>query len=121
MIELRRISDAKPALARAVALSPQNSQFLSELGHIHEVEKSWPQALDLYRRAETATEFSPPSSRNAELARAWRGQGYVLVELKRWDEAEQRYRKCLELDPGDVRAKGELLFIQQQKAASKPR
>jgi tetratricopeptide (TPR) repeat protein len=121
MIELRRMSDAKPSLARAIALSPQNSQFLSELGHIYEFEKSWSQALDLYQQAETAAEFSPPGSKNGELARAWRGQGYVLVELKRWDEAEQRYRKCVELNQGDVRAQKELLFIQQQKAASRPR
>jgi tetratricopeptide (TPR) repeat protein len=122
LIELHRLPEAKAALSRAVALSPQNAQFLGELGHIYELEKNWPQALQLYQRAESgAKEFSPANARNAELARAWRGQGYVLVELKRWDEAEQRYRQCLELNKDDTRAQQELLYIQRQKAATKPR
>jgi tetratricopeptide (TPR) repeat protein len=121
LIELRRVPEAKAALSRAVALSPQNAQFLGELGHIYEVEKNWPQALQLYQRAESAAkEFSPPNARNAELSRAWRGEGYVLVELKRWDEAERRYRQCLALDKNDTRAQQELLYIQRQKAAAKP-
>lgn len=122
LIELRRVGEAKVALQRAAALAPQNAQFLSELGHVYEVEKDWTQALELYQRAEAAAkEFSPPNSKNAELARAWRGEGFVLVELKRWDEAEQRYRQCLELNKDDARAQQELLFIQRQKAAAKPR
>jgi tetratricopeptide (TPR) repeat protein len=122
LIELRRVPEAKVALSRAVALSPQNAQFLGELGHIYEVEKNWPQALQLYQRAESAAkEFSPPNAKNAELSRAWRGQGYVLVELKRWDEAEQRYRQCLALNKDDTRAQQELLYIQRQKAASRPK
>src|SRR4029079_18373223 len=97
LIELQRVGEAKGALQRAAALAPQNAQFLSELAHVFEAEKDWTQALQLYQRAEAAAkEFSPSNSKNGELSRARRGQGYVLVELKRWDEAEQRYRQCLE-------------------------
>jgi tetratricopeptide (TPR) repeat protein len=119
LIELRRIPEAKVALSRAVALSPQNAQFLGELGHISEVEKNWPQALELYQRAESAAKgVSPPDAKNAELSRAWRGQGYVLIELKRWDEAEQRYRQCLALNKDDTKAQQELIYIQRQRAAA---
>ena len=120
LLDLGQISEAKSQLQRAVALSPQNSQFLSELGHIYQVEKNWKLALETFQRAESAaTEFSPPNVQNAELGRAWRGMGFVYVELNRLDDAEAMYRKCLELDRNDAAAMRELGFVQGVKAKMK--
>jgi Flp pilus assembly protein TadD len=117
LLDLGRPGDAKAELQRATALSPQNAQFLGELGHVYEIEKNWPLALQTFQRAEKAAkEFSPDSARNVELARAWRGEGYALVELGQLDEAEALYRKCLELDPRDTKAKQELAYVLSQKA-----
>src|SRR4030095_13970088 len=102
---LGRPSEAKAQLLRAVALAPQNAQFLGELGHVYQLEKNWPLALQTFQRAESAAkEITSEQARNGELARAWRGMGYVLVELGRLDEAEAMYRKCLELNAQDAKA-----------------
>ncbi len=37
--------------------------------------------------------------------------GFVLIELERYNEAEREFRRCLELDPGDVAAQLELAYI----------
>src|SRR5262249_39777721 len=116
LLDLGRANDAKAPLLRAVALAPQNAQFLGELGYIYQSEKNWPLALETFQRAENAAkEFSPEQSRNAELARAWRGIGYVLVELGRLDEAEAMYRKCLQLNAQDAMAQRELAYVLSQK------
>jgi len=118
LLDLGRAQDAKVQLERAVTLSPQNSQFLNDLGHVYQVEKNWKSALETFQRAEKAAkEFAPPNVSNAELGRAWRGTGYVLVELNRLDDAEATYRKCLELDSNDVATLRELQFVQGVKAA----
>ena len=120
LLDLGRVVEAKTQLQRAVALAPQNAQILGELGHIHQLEKNWKSALETFQRAESAArEFSPEQVRNAELARAWRGMGYVLVELGRLDEAEAMYRKCLALDRNDAMAQRELTYVLSQKAKAK--
>jgi len=117
LIELGKLNESKSNLERALALSPWNSQFLSELGHVYQLEKNWPLALQTYQRAEEAAKAaSPPESKNAELSRAWRGLGYVYVELSQLDEAEKMYRQCLELDKNDQRALNELRYIQDLRA-----
>ncbi|QWQ12037.1 tetratricopeptide repeat protein [Ralstonia pseudosolanacearum] len=119
LVEMRRLDEAKAALQRAMALSPHNAQFLTELGGIYQREKDWPMAMQTFRAAEAqAREFSPPERKNTELARAWRGQAYVHVELNQLDEAEALYRKCLKLDANDTRAQNELRFVQGQRAKS---
>jgi len=122
LVELGRLSDAKVALDKAIWLSPQNSQFLSELGHIHQVQKDYATALTTFTRAEVAAQtYSPPEVRDKELARAWRGMGFSLIEMRRLDQAEALYRKCLELDSNDRTAVRELQHIRQMRAESKPR
>jgi len=115
--DLGRVSEAKVMLERALALSPRNSQFLSELASIYQREKNWPTALQTYQLAEAAArEFSPPKVKDAELSRAWRGMGFVLVEQNRLDEAEKMYRQCLELNKNDSMALNELRYILNLKA-----
>jgi Flp pilus assembly protein TadD len=122
LIELNRLDDAKPVLERAIAISPRNSKFIGELGHIYQTRSDWPNALATFTDAEEAArEFSPPQAKVREWTRALRGSGYVLVELGRLDEAEAKYRKCLELDKNDQKALGELRYIEEvrQKKAAK--
>ena len=114
--DLHRIAEAKAALLRAVELAPENSQYLGELGSIYQIERNWPRALDVFQSAASASDYSPPKLKNAELARAWRGMGYVLVELGQLDEAEKWYQKCLALDNNDARALAELRYVQERRA-----
>ena len=117
LLELGRISEAKETLARALELSPRNSQFLSEFGHIYQLEKNWPKALEMFQASEAAArEFSPPELKATEHSRALRGLGYVHIELGQLDEAEKIYQQCLEIDKTDERAAHQLQYISNLRA-----
>jgi Flp pilus assembly protein TadD len=112
LIDLGRIADAQVALKKAVALSPENSFYLSELAYTYQIQNKLAKALDIYTHAEEAAKtFSPENVKTIELTRALRGQGFVLSDMNRLDEAESRYRACLRLNPEDEKAKHELKYI----------
>jgi Flp pilus assembly protein TadD len=119
--DLRRLNDAKATLQQALKLSPFNSQYLAELGQIYTLEKDWPQAMKAFEEAEDNANLAPDGSRADELGRARRGQGYVLVELGKLDEAEEKYRQCIAANPNDSKAKAELEYVREQKAKEKSR
>jgi tetratricopeptide (TPR) repeat protein len=114
--ELRRVVEAKVALKRAIEFSPQNSQYLSELGSVYVLEKNWSEAMKTFRAAEDNAAISPDDVRGDELGRARRGIGYVLVELGKLDEAEKKYQQCLADNPKDSRAADELEYVRNLKA-----
>lgn len=116
LTELRRLSDAQAALERAVALSPFTADYVSELGYTYQVQGQCDQSISTYQEAESAAQIgSDDSTKTSDLTRAWRGQGYCLVEEGRLDEAEKLYRKCLGLDPSDAKAKGEIEYIKKKR------
>jgi len=119
--DLRRLNDAKATLQQALKLSPSNSQYLGKLGQIYSLEKNWPQATKAFKEAEDNANLAPDVSRADELARTRRGQGYVLVELGKLDEAEAKYQQCIAANPNDSKAKAELDYVREQKAKRKSR
>lgn len=116
LTDLGRTQEALASLNKALALSPSNSQFLSELGNLQKVAKDWPNALATFEKAEDASTVSPDEMKTIDLGRALRGQGFVLSELGRFDEAEAIFKHCLELDKDDTMAASELVYIEQQRA-----
>lgn len=52
-------------------------------------------------------------------AKMLRKRGYILVELKRWDEADAAYKQSLDLEPGNDLAKSEREYIAKSRP-SKP-
>jgi tetratricopeptide (TPR) repeat protein len=119
--DLGRMSEAKATLQKALNMSPFNAQYLAEMGQICAREKNWSKAEDLYREAEDNAPLSPPASKSDDLAKARRGLGYVLVELGKLDEAEEKYQQCIAADPNDAKAKTELHYVREQKAKRKER
>jgi len=119
--DLHRLSEARATLELALKLSPFNSQYLAELGEIYALEKNWPQAMKAFNEAEDNAKLAPDASRADELARARRGQGFVLVELGKLDEAENKYQQCLAANPNDSKAKAELGYVRDQKPKRKAR
>lgn len=112
LIELRHPAEARGFLDKAIELEPYNAQFLTELGNRYQKEKNWDKALATFAQAEQAARtYSLESEKKIDLARTWRGRGFVLVELGRLAEAEALYLKCLELDSGDKAAAGELKYV----------
>jgi tetratricopeptide (TPR) repeat protein len=116
LIELGRTGAARAALEWAVQLAPREAHYRSELAELYAREKNWNEALAAFDASATVAEESVEKERkNAELGRALRGKGYVLVELGRLDEAEAMYRRCLALDPADRKAMNELRYVQSRQ------
>lgn len=118
-VELRQWSDAQMSLEQAITMSPQNSKFLSELAHTYQEQKNWDKALETFRAAEAAKDYSPDNLKISEWSRAKRGMAFALVEMNRLDEAEKLHRECLELDPNDRIAAHEIRYIQMLRAKQK--
>ena len=117
LTEMKRFPESKKAIEAAVALAPHNAAYRAELGQLLLKEKAWDAATKEFKRAEAdAREFSPGSVRNRELARALRGQAFVMVEKKDLDGAEKIYNECVKLDPADRTAQAELRYIAQLRA-----
>lgn len=112
-LDLGRKDEANKWLNSALALSPANSGYNSELAHLNQLQMNWPEALALYKKAEEyANSFSPDTLKNFELLRAKRGIAYVLVEQGKLEEAKALYKECLAIDPNDEKSKGEIKYIQ---------
>jgi tetratricopeptide repeat protein len=112
LTELKRIPEAQKALESAIALSPMNSQYLSELAYTYQAQKDCDKSIATYMQAASMAELaSDDATKTINLTRTWRGEGYCLVEQGKFDEAEAMYKKCLALDPKDNKAKGELEYI----------
>lgn len=121
LIDLDRREEARPYLEWAVKLSPYNAHYLGELAELHKGERDWNKALALFEEAVAAAQaWSPDEVKKSELGRALRGVGFVLIELGRLDEAEAKFRQCLDLDPNDAGAQGELNYIRDLRAKSAP-
>lgn len=122
LVELKRVPEAREVLERLLPMAPFNSGYKSEFAHVLSMLGQPLRSLSLYREAESDAEFDAKDEQAHCRAVALRGQGYALVELGRWDEAEAAYLKSLTFEPESRLAKGELTFIrdQRQKAPTPP-
>lgn len=111
----RRFGEAAAFLERAAAMAPSHAHYFIELGYAYQQQRNWAASDAAYRRGDENAAHDAATLKD-ERARAWRGLGYNLVEEGKLDEAEAFYRKCLELDPNDVKSQGELRYIAEQRA-----
>jgi tetratricopeptide (TPR) repeat protein len=107
-VKTRQFQQALEYLERGHELEPTNPKFHFEKAQalVHAGDKQ--QALALY---EAVTEVGPYVSA-LDLAVAWRGRGFVLIELGRLDAAEEALKSSLEIDPGNEVAMNELQYIE---------
>jgi tetratricopeptide (TPR) repeat protein len=121
-LDLGQPEDAMRFIQKSIEWSPVNSRYLSELGHLHQLNKDWKKSLETFQQSEEYAEtFSPDNAKKDELARAKRGVGFNLIELGRLDEAEAKFKECLALNKADKTALNELEYIKalRKKAATK--
>jgi tetratricopeptide (TPR) repeat protein len=112
LLDLGEVTEATRWIDEALSLSPLNSQFLAERGHIDQLNKDWPKASDMYSQAEqSAKVYSPGYSRDMDIAKAKWGEGYSLIELGELDRAEAKLRECAEYESHRERAKAEIEYI----------
>jgi tetratricopeptide (TPR) repeat protein len=107
-VKVKQYEFALEYLERGQKLEPTNPKFNFEkaqaLVQLGEREK----ALALY---EAVTEIGPYVSVR-DLAIAKRGCGFVLIEMRRLDEAEQAFNTSLAIEPGNSVALHELRYIE---------
>ena len=112
LVELKELRLAEKNIRKALYLSPSNSKYLSELGHIQHLNKEWRKALSSYQLAEkSANFFTPKELKQKELLRAKRGMGYSYTELKEFKKAEAVYKDILKIDSRDRVALRELNYL----------
>ncbi|WEN14214.1 hypothetical protein PY254_13335 [Rhodanobacter sp. AS-Z3] len=118
--EMARYPEAQAELAKALALSPMDSQYQSELAFTYQRSGDWQKMLALYQDAEGNAEISgvDPETITRLKCVALRGEGYALVELHRLDDATKAYQACLKLTPGEPKSLGELGYIRDLRAKS---
>lgn len=122
LIDQERYEDAKAVLKRGTEIAPLHPLMWSELGAIYQDEQNWPEALAVYKQAESAAKLAFSGEKgevNWMLTRALRGQGYVLIETGELKKAQKIYKRVLKLDPADDGAKRELKYIDDMKRSKK--
>lgn len=118
--EMARYDDALVEMKKALALAPLDAQYNVEIGFIYQRKRDWATSLEHYRTAEAYASVTLPENEVAEVTcRAFRGQGYDLAEMHRFDEARAAYRSCLKRMPGEPKSMGELKYIDQAETRAK--
>ncbi|TDF35627.1 tetratricopeptide repeat protein [Alteromonadaceae bacterium M269] len=111
-VELKNLDNALKHVTKALEFSPVNAAYLSELGHIYQLQGDFQKALNTYKQAEeNADAFSPAPLKQEELGRAKRGIGYSLIELGELEQAKAKFNEALALNPNDNNARAELAYI----------
>ncbi|RAO75479.1 hypothetical protein CA260_15520 [Dyella jiangningensis] len=109
--EMARYDDERLELEKALALAPMDAQYSNELAYVYVQKRDWQNALEYYEKAGEFADFNPTNAQSMKCT-SFRGQGYVLVELHRLDEAEAKYRACLKITPNEPKSLGEIGYIE---------
>ena len=121
LYNLGNIDLAKKSLKKAIELSPANARYYSELAYFYQTENNWTMSSILFLQAiEFVSSTSPKKYKNIELSRALRGYGFVLIEKNDLNKAEITFKKCLEINKNDNKAKKELKYIKQLRSEQMP-
>ena len=92
-------------------LAETTPALLLETGAAHNIAHLWQAAYDAYAQVLAL----PKGKMTAAQAKAYRGQGFSLVEMNRLDEAKAAYEQSLALEPENALAKRELAYIADLK------
>lgn len=102
-------SEALRLIDKGLALEPDHPQLLNEKAFILGGQRRFEESLTYYWRAVKARPWIPSSVKG----RSYRGQGVVLIDLGRLNEAEEALKRSLMFDPDNEIALGEIEFINQ--------
>jgi len=114
-VEEGNLKNAFSCIESGLALEPDHPLLWSEKGFILARQGQYADALRSYERAATVRDWAPPY----QIAKALRGKGATLVELKRLDEAEEAIKQSLVLDPASKIGTNELEYIIQLRRGCK--
>lgn len=101
------LEEALRYINQGLALDPTRPQMLCEKGEILKGLRLFDEAMSCYREVAGSSAWVPDSQR----ARAYRGLGFALIELRRLDEAESAFHESLKIEPDHEGARHELKYI----------
>jgi tetratricopeptide (TPR) repeat protein len=117
--EMNRFKDAEVELKKALALSPRDAQYATELAYVYQMEGRFAESLELFKSVpdmlDTMEGWGDAEKKEFH-CKSLRGQGYDLVELKRFDEAEAAYKACVALVPAEPKSLAEIEYIHGVRA-----
>ena len=119
LVDLGRIVEAQAEFEQLVAMAPFNARYVYELANTRRMQKQYDLAMKGYEQAADLASLAPDSREKIERGMAWRQMGWIYVEQGDLDKGEAIYHKCLELDPNDKKAQGELGYIAEQRRKAK--
>lgn len=115
-IERYRYPQAYQYLAKALQLSPYNSEYLSQIAFLQQTQHDWITAIGTLNQALSYIEFIQPEQKRQLAANSiLRSLGVVHIELAELEKAREYFLKVLQTDPQDQRALQELAYIEQLK------
>jgi tetratricopeptide (TPR) repeat protein len=103
-------------IEKGISLEPDHPLLLCEKAMILSRLGSHQEAHDLFLNAAEIRPGAPSSQK----ARALRGAGIALIDLKRLDEAEEILKKSLEIEPENSTALSEMDYIRGLRKGFKP-
>lgn len=114
-----RYAEATADLKKALVLSPKDAAYTGELAFVYQMEKRWNESLLTYQAMAADVELMDgfePQQLNEMSCKALRGEGFALVEMKRYAESEKAYQDCIQLIPGEPKSTAELEYVRAEKA-----
>lgn len=105
--DVRRPEDGLAILDRGLSFDPHYPVLVAEKGASLNMLRRPADALAVYQGGLAEI----PVLDNWQRGILMRGEGYALVELKRYDEAKQAYEASLKIDPNHGHAAKELAYI----------
>lgn len=123
LVDLGRHAEALPNLETAIAMDPDNTHYLNEMGEWYKAARQWDQSLAFFTRASETSDLSldylddkaeAKRVRNDRLCRSYRGISFSQSELHHWDEARAALKKCLAIYPNDPGSLNEMTYIAEQ-------
>ena len=116
LIELKRPAEAAQVLETLVGHDPNNPNYLAEYAVALRSTGQLDSALKMYQRAgKAASRLDNKQAADHWRAVALRGEGYVYIELQRWDDAVKAYKRSQKYEPNDEIARSELKFIEENR------
>ncbi|NCP11350.1 MAG: hypothetical protein GW859_05240 [Sphingomonadales bacterium] len=123
-VDLDKRSEALTNFQIAIAMDPDNTHYLNELGEWYKTERNWEKSLEIFTRASEIADLGLMDMEETEAAairdrrrcRSFRGIAFNHVEMRHWKEAREALEKCLAIDPADIKSRQEMDFIEEQTA-----
>lgn len=106
------LTQALRYINEGLALDPARPQMLCEKAEILKGLRQFDASLECYREVAASKGWLPDKQR----ARAYRGLGFVLIEMRKLEEAEAALHESLKIEPGNETALHELRYLEDLRA-----